>query len=278
MILDTPVEQDDKAIFSWKTVYDDMPMSWWAKNESAAIRARDPTDITYGYTLTIDPVSGLAILESTYEQSKIQDSQLQDMMDSQEMSMATYRRDYYLSVTQTTQDTSGSFARPESQFDITVSGQDLFSQNFGGSKEQYHLQNDSSTKYDSGTSVMNLLTAEGFSGEPTNKTNRNPYSSPISRRIAAALTQWSADTFRSDIAWIFRENLVITSYPTWNGEGIVHDPAYSAYYAGTGARDEETSDTGPPDTTTEGAIPGFNLLFTVLILVSMSSLLKKRKH
>ncbi|MHA2304419.1 MAG: hypothetical protein ACXACU_03425, partial [Candidatus Hodarchaeales archaeon] len=100
---DTPVEQDDKAIFSWKTVYDDMPMSWWAKNESAAIRARDPTDITYGYTLTIDPVSGLAILESTYEQSKIQDSQLQDMMDSQEMSMATYRRDYYLSVTQTTQ-------------------------------------------------------------------------------------------------------------------------------------------------------------------------------
>jgi hypothetical protein len=260
-----PVEEGGKAIFSWETTYDDMPMTWWSRNESAVNVVKDDTDITYGYSLTIDPTNGEAILESTYEQTAIGDIRLKNMMNSQEMSMATYRRDYYLSMTQTTQDASGSFARPESQFDMTVAGQDLFSQNFGGSKEQYYLQNDPGTLYDSGTTVMNLITAEGFSGQPTNETKRNPYSSPISKRIAVALTQWSADTHTSGVSWIFRENLVITSYPTWNGEGIVHDPAYSAYYLGTEAR-------------TEGAIPGFSLIFSVIILVGMGPLLKKRKQ
>ncbi|MHA2136873.1 MAG: hypothetical protein ACW98G_03240 [Candidatus Hodarchaeales archaeon] len=186
--------------------------------------------------------------------------------------MAAYRRDYYLSITQISQDASGSFARPESEFDLTVAGKDLFSQNFGGTKEQYYLVNDPSTTYSSGTSVMNLLTAEGFSGEPTNQTARNPYSSPISKRIAAGLTQWSADTHTQDISWLFRENLVITSYPTWNGEGIVHDPVYTASYEGTGSHEESTTDES------EAGVPGFSLILPIVILVVASFGLKKRRQ
>ncbi|MHA2345433.1 MAG: hypothetical protein ACXACP_01810, partial [Candidatus Hodarchaeales archaeon] len=259
-----PQENDGKAIFSWQTAYENMPTTWWIRNDSVARIIKDDTDIVYGYVLTIDPGTGQAILESTYEQSGIQDSQLKEMISSQEVSMATYRRDYYLSMSQTTQDASGSFARPESQFDTTVAGEDLFSQNFGGTKEQYYLKNNSSNLYSSGTSVMNLLTAEGFSGEPSNVSRRNPYSSPISKRIATALTQWSADAHTSGISWIFRENLVITSYPTWNGEGIVHDPAYTAYYEATGER--------------EAPVPAFLIQVPVLILIVGAIIRKKNRN
>ncbi|MHA1993266.1 MAG: hypothetical protein ACW97Z_01870 [Candidatus Hodarchaeales archaeon] len=267
-----PVKENGKAIFSWETTYDDMPITWWARNSSLERVSHDLTDITYGYSLTIAPEAGLSTLESTYQQSGIQNPQLKEMISSQELSMAAYRRDYYLSITQISQDASGSFARPESEFDLTVAGKDLFSQNFGGTKEQYYLVNDPSTTYSSGTSVMNLLTAEGFSGEPTNQTARNPYSSPISKRIAAGLTQWSADTHTQDISWLFRENLVITSYPTWNGEGIVHDPVYTASYEGTGSHEESTTDES------EAGVPGFSFILPIVILVVASFGLKKRRQ
>lgn len=286
-----PVESNGEATFEWETKYVNTPMTWWAKNDSVERIVIDDTDITYSYSLTIDPVSGEAILSSTYQQSEITDPQLREMTSSQEMSMATYRRDYYLSMTQIGADTSGSFARPESQFDMTVAEEDLFSQNFGGAKEEYYLNSDPNTLYQSGTSILNLLTAEGFSGEPTNQTKRNPYSSPISKRLATALTQWSADTHTKDISWIFRENLVITSYPTWNGEGITHDPTYAASYIGTDARIEETSEpsdttetletsetSGPPPSTPEDGVPGFGLGISLVLLSVITLLVRKRKY
>ncbi|MHA2296793.1 MAG: hypothetical protein ACXAEU_12985 [Candidatus Hodarchaeales archaeon] len=272
-----PVESDGKAIFKWETAYEGMPMTWWAKNDSAELVIQDDTDITYGYILTIDPGTGEAVLESTYEQSAISDPQLKTMMSSQEVSMATYRRDYYLSMTKLSADTSGSVARPESQFDTSVAGQDLFSQNFGGAKEKYYLTSDPGTKYSSGTSVINLLTAEGFSGEPTNRTELNPYVSPVSRRIANALTHWSADAHTAGISWIFRENLVITSYPTWKGEGFVHDPAYKVSYAETGERQETDITTGSSSSTGSGTAPGFEFGFTLVILTSVALIVKKRR-
>jgi len=274
-----PVESDGKATFEWETAYDDMPMTWWAKNDSTELVIQDDTDITYGYILTVDPGTGEAVLESTYEQSAVSDPQLQAMMSSQEMSLATYRRDYYLSMTKLSEDTSGSVARPESQFNTSVAGQDLFSQNFGGAKEKYYLKSDPGTEYDSGTSVLNLLTAEGFSGEPSNRTGFNPYVSPVSRRIANALTFWSADAHTPGISWIFRENLVITSYPTWNGEGIVHDPAYKVSYAERDNR-QETDTTGSSSSSTSASrtrAPGFESGLTLVILTSVAFLVRKRR-
>ena len=274
-----PTESGGKATFEWETTYADVPMTWWAKNETLERVFTDVTDITYGYSLIIDPVSGEAILESTYQQSEIEDAELKQMMSSQQMSMATYRRDYYLTMTKFNADMSGSFARPESQFDMTVAGEDLFSQNFGGAKEKYYLHNNPGTFYDSGTSILNLLTAEGFSGEPTNQTEKNPYSSPISKRLAVALTQWSADTYTADISWLFRENLVITSYPTWGGEGVTHDPAYSAFYAGTEPRESETSETsGPPASSSEEGVLGFGFTSSVIFLSVVTLIIKKRKY
>jgi hypothetical protein len=283
-----PVESDGEATFEWETTYTNMPMTWWARNDTVERILIDDTDLTYSYSLTIAPVAGEAVLSSTYEQSEIRDQEIREMMDSQEMSMASYRRDYYLSMTRIGADTSGSFARPESQFDMTVAGEDLFSQNFGGAKKEYYLNSDPDTLYESGTSVLNLLTAEGFSGEPTNQTQRNPYSSPISKRLATALTQWSADTRAEDISWIFRENLVITSYPTWNGDGITHDPSYAAFYVGTDERIEETSEvpstteepetSGPPSSSTGDGVSGFGLAFSLVLLSVVTVLVRKRKY
>lgn len=281
-----PVESDGKVTFEWETTYTDTPVTWWARNDTAERIVIDDTDIVYSYSLEITPVSGEAILTTTYEQSEITDPQVREMMSSQQMSMATYRRDYFLSMTQIDADTSGSFARPESQFEMTVAGEDLFSQNFGGAKEEYYLNSDPGTSYESGTSVLNLLTAEGFSGEPTNQTRRNPYSSPISKRLATALTQWSADNHTEGISWIFRENLVITSYPTWKGDGITHDPTYAAFYVGTEERIEETSESlasteetsGPPPTSAEDGVPGFDLTISLVLLSMVTLLVRKRKY
>ncbi|MFX0014945.1 MAG: hypothetical protein ACFE98_10180 [Candidatus Hermodarchaeota archaeon] len=276
-----PLESDGIATFEWETTYSDTPVTWWAKNDSTVLITQDLADITYGYSLSINPEVGEAKLDTTYSQSAIQDVALKSMIESQSISMATYHRDYYLSMTQTSADTSGAFSRLESQFTTTVSGEDLFSQDFGGKKESYYLHNSPSTKYEAGTSVMNLLTAEGFSGEPTNRTERNPFSSPISKRIAAALTQWSADNQEPGVSWIFRENIVITSYPTWNGEGITHDPTYSAFYAGTGARVAETTETSGaselPESTPEEGVPGFGLGFSMVVLSTITLLIKKQK-
>ncbi|MFX0183588.1 MAG: hypothetical protein ACFE95_10950 [Candidatus Hodarchaeota archaeon] len=259
-----PVETNGKAIFEWETTYDDTPVTWWARNDTTEIITQDEADITYGYTLTIDPEAGEARLESTYDQSKIQDTTLKNMMNTQSISMATYYRDYYLSMTETSADTSGAFARPESQFDVTVAGEDLFSQDFSGKKETYILHNNPGTTHTAGTSVLNLLTAEGFSGEPTNRTERNRFSSPISKRIATALTQWSADTQKTGVSWIFRENIVITSYPTWNGEGITHDPAFVATYSETGAR--------------EDGVPGFGFSVSLILFIVIALVVKKKRH
>ncbi|MFX0170718.1 MAG: hypothetical protein ACFE9L_02240 [Candidatus Hodarchaeota archaeon] len=282
LIWTDPAETNGKAIFKWETTYSDTPVTWWARNDTTAIITQDNADITYGYSLTIDPELGEAKLESTYQQSEIQDVTLKNMMSSQTMSMATYYRDYYLSMTQTSADTSGAFARQESKFDMTVAGKDLFSQDFGGKKETYFLHNNPGITLTAGTSVLNLLAAEGFSGEPTNSTEENIFSSPVSRRIATALTQWSADNQNPGVSWIFRENIVITSYPTWNGEGITHDPAFTAIYAGTGARDSDS--TGEPTipgnntTTKEGGVPGFGLTTSLLFFISVALIFRKCRH
>ncbi|MFX0209356.1 MAG: hypothetical protein ACFFDT_25455 [Candidatus Hodarchaeota archaeon] len=277
-----PLETNGKAIFEWETTYSNTPVTWWARNDSTAIITQDEADITYGYSLTIDPELGEAILESTYQQSEIQDITLKNMVNSQTMSMATYYRDYYLSMTQTSADMSGAFARQESKFDMTVAGKDLFSQDFGGKKETYFLHNAPSSTLTVGTSVLNLLAAEGFSGEPTNKTEENIFSSPVSKRIATALTQWSADNQNPGVSWIFRENIVITSYPIWNGEGITHDPAFTAIYVGTGARDSDSTDEPSlPDqitTTKEGGVPGFGLTTSLIFFITVALFLRKRKR
>jgi len=264
-----PVENDGKSTFEWSTTYSDMPMTWWVRNSTTSRVITDPTDITYSYILEIDPVNGEAILESTYQQSEIDNSELAKMVNDQDLSMARYNRDYYLSMTKIGSDSSGSRSRPESKFDLTTAGKDLFSQNFGGSKENYQLSSTPGTNYQAGTSVMNLLTAEGYIGEPTNRTRNNPFTSPVSKRIASALTHWSGSTHTSDVSWIFRENLVITSYPTWKGAGITHDPAYSASYSGNATRENGT---GPPD-----GVPGFSLVGSIIFLAVIVVQVRKRR-
>ncbi|MFX0126357.1 MAG: hypothetical protein ACFFAE_22235, partial [Candidatus Hodarchaeota archaeon] len=264
-----PSEDNGNAVFNWEITYDNTPMTWWVNNGTSESIISDDTDLSYGYQLELDAVNGEAVLSTTYEQSAIQNSVLKDTISTNELSLATYKRDYYLAMTQVADDASGAVAERESEFETTVAGKDLFSQNFGGSKETYYLTDDPEVAYNAGTSVMNLLTAEGRPGEPTNATQSNPFSSPISKHIAAALTFWTADGRITDIDWIFRENLVITSYPTWNGEGITHDPEYTVSYT----PNEEHSFT---QTTTTKA-PAFNLLIGVSTLIVLVIIRQKQK-
>jgi hypothetical protein len=85
--------------------------------------------------------------------------------------------------------------------------------------------------------------------------------------------------------------LVITSYPTWNGDGITHDPSYAAFYVGTDERIEETSEvpstteepetsetSGPPPSSAGDGVPGFGLAFSLVLLSVVTVLVRKRKY
>ncbi|MFX1512518.1 MAG: hypothetical protein ACFFCQ_08025 [Promethearchaeota archaeon] len=267
----TPSEDNGNAVFSWDVTYDNTPMTWWINNGTAESIIHDDTDLSYGYQLALDAANGEAVLTTTYEQSGIQDPTLKETISTNELSLARYKRDYYLSMTQVSDDASGALAEQESQLETTVAGKDLFSQNFGGSKETYHLANDQEIAYNAGTSVMNLLTAEGRPGEPTNVTQKNPFTSPITKHVAAVLTYWTADGRITDVNWILRENLVITSYPTWNGEGIVHDPEYVSTYT-----PNEEHDYGTQSTSKEKA-PAFGFLIGMSVIAVLVVIRQKRK-
>ena len=102
------------------------------------------------------------------------------------------------------------------------------------------------TTYNSQTTVVNVITASGTSGVPdsVNVSTYSPFASGwFGRQVGLSLLKWSADnrTQNPSINWQLRENLVITSYPTWKGLGIVHDPSYSTVYTPGTNQTQKTS-------------------------------------
>jgi len=68
-----------------------------------------------------------------------------------------------------------------------------------------------------------------------------------------------------------------TEFPEWYGGEIIHDPAYSAVAAVTAGTETSTSGLPPGSTTTEGTIPGFELITGLLAIAPLFALFRKRR-
>ena len=228
----TPVENNGKVTFKWGIAYNKFPVTWAITDGSTEILNHvELMDLGYDYTLTVDPTNGEAVLSNTYENSGFQNATVKAMAN--QLSFATYKRDLFLGMQKSSDQADSTEAVNQDSLKTSFGSTEVVDQVFGGTKQQYSLT-DGST-YDSQTTVVNVITGTGTSGEPesVNVSTYSPFASSwFGRKVGLSLLKWSADnrTQNSGVNWQFRENIVITAYPTWKGQGIVHDPTYSAVY------------------------------------------------
>ncbi|MFX0066302.1 MAG: hypothetical protein ACFFC7_29415 [Candidatus Hermodarchaeota archaeon] len=238
---ETPVEDaDGKTTFEWTVTYDGMPVSWVTDNGTVTkiYRADESAatdyamDFTYNYEYVVDPQNGEATLTTNYIQSGITDSDL--LKDLEDTSMATWKRDYFLTMTVVSDDAGSGFSNDTMTIEQKIGDTTKFiDQEFGGSKATY---TQGTNNYQAKTSTINLISGKGETHDPeANITDMNPYVSAVSRRVADVLMKYTASDlsgYLPNIAWHGRENIVITSYPTWDpSEQLVHDPTFSAFYS-----------------------------------------------
>ncbi|MFX1252717.1 MAG: hypothetical protein ACFFCZ_14015 [Promethearchaeota archaeon] len=264
---EAPVEDaDGTTTFNWAVTYNDMPVSWVTDNGTATkiYRADESAatdyamDFTYDYEYVVDPQNGEATLTTNYIQSGITDSDL--LKDLADTSMATWKRDYFLTMTVVNDDAGSGFSNDTMTIEQKIGDTTKFiDQEFGGSKATYTQDGNS---YNAKTSTINLITGKGETHDPeANITDMNPFVSAVSRRVADVLMKYTASGlsgYLPNIAWYGRENIVITSYPTWDpSKSVVHDPTFSAFYNPV-ERNYTTS------TTTKA--PGFALTVSLVAL------------
>lgn len=250
--------------FSWKVDYTNIPTTWWVANGSSNVVMTEPMDFSYSYDLSLHQTDGSATLSSTYYQSAIENPQLKGLLDG--LSLATYERDAFLTLsTIDSQETSGSVANSATSTDFNIGSEPTFSVGFTGAKQNYQLGS-SETAYQAIASSLFAFTAEGSDGA-TNESISSPFISPLGQRIVAGLTKATTDEVQSNLSWKYVEAFVITSYPTWNGESITHDPTYTAHFEPT-----EISSSG----TKKGIISPLLVVIPLMILVLNQ--VKNRKY
>lgn len=266
---ETPVQDGNLVTFEWQTKYDNNPIIFILDNGAAIIPYKDQVDLTYDYSLKIDPEVGNAEFSSTYTQSKFTNQSLLADLDSLDLSMARFQRERFLSLVDITDEAEVGTDDEYVEFVSTLQGEEVLRAQFGSSKQQYMLDG---SPHDSVTSIINIVTAAGVIGDPdqTEISPRNPFISPLGDKLMNAITQINAVGVISNVNWVYVENLIITSYPTWGGGKIEHDPTYSAVYSpkydDSDSDGENTDDTG---------VPGFELPL-MLVVVTFLSLRQKR--
>ena len=270
----SPVESNGKVTFKWGIAYNKFPVTWAITDGTTEILNHvELMNLGYDYTLTVDPTNGEAVLSNTYENSGFQNATVKAMAN--QLSFATYKRDLFLGMQKSSDKADSTEAVNQGNLTTTFGNTEVIDQAFGGTKQQYSLADGS--KYDSQTTIVNVITGTGTSGEPesVNVSTYSPFASSwFGRNVGLSLLKWSADnrTQNSGVNWQFRENLVITAYPTWKGQGIVHDPTYSAVYT---PREGQNPSSNPSSTSSAP----WDLSFSIMALFMVISIVHlKRKN
>jgi hypothetical protein len=237
------------AAFTWSVVRDNWPVQWTVSNGTIdRLVINDTMDLKDTYRLEIDTVAGIATLQNDYEQSVVTNSTLAAMVA--DLSLATYHRDLFLSVSALKKGMDGAIGQQTDATDIKIGGVSVATAVFGDTKANYTI-GDPPIENTSLTSVLNLLTMSGQIGDTSTieSSGWNPFISPLAQRVALGLVHVTAHSlgtlYGGNVAWKLSENIVITSYPTWGGDGpLVHDPTFTATFSPSAA--EESSETEPP--------------------------------
>ncbi|MFQ5979569.1 MAG: hypothetical protein ACE5OZ_15685 [Candidatus Heimdallarchaeota archaeon] len=225
-----------KAQFEWTLNREDWPVLWYVANRTHSDTVLDTMDFSDTYNLEIDTDDGMATLSNDYTQSAVTDPTLAAMVA--DLSLATYHRDIFLSVTALEKGMDPATAQKTDVNDISIGGVSVATAVFGDTKANYTIGTPPS-EHTTSTTVLNLLTMSGQIGDTSTiegDAEGNPFISPVAQRVALGMVQLTADGLDTEhegnVTWLLSENVVVTSYPEWGGDGpIVHDPTFTATFA-----------------------------------------------
>ncbi|MHA1974707.1 MAG: hypothetical protein ACTSW1_17050 [Candidatus Hodarchaeales archaeon] len=250
-----PILINNEILVNWSITYKEFPI-WWV-SEDTYESFMQTNDITYNYTMSLEPDTGVSVLGSTFSLGTFDDREA-----FQGLGLAIVQTSESLSTAALTQEDSYIRSKATTTLDLNLGDVSIASIDFGGEKSNYALHTlPGDETYQANVESLNLIHIND------NNNNRTIFSE-TSERIGSFL----ADTYKNQsFDYDYDRILLITSYSTWNGFGITHDPAYSAVAAlSTSKNNNNNSDTSAP-------IPGFELTISILTFVAIVLPLRKKR-
>ncbi len=289
-----PVKEGDVVIFDFGAEYQNFPVTWVSTLDGSSRVV--PMDISYDYEYTINTTAGRADLSPTITYGSL-DADPTFKNDVNGMGLATiYYSDFLTAfafrakrVEQADENVTSSraavfgvvrFSGPESDFSTI---------NATGPKATYNV---SGQTYGANISVLNLLKVSAS----IVAANVTVFESETGDAMSSSYLQ------QTEVAGIhvgYRKDLILVSYPVWNGNEIVHDPTFSAVYvpppsqsggdeseqtttttspsSGTGTESSTPTTTPPPEDTKElpaqpsQPVPGFTVISLILLVGSLAA-------
>ena len=221
---DTPVNQSNTWVFKFGVEYRNFPVSWVNMTDGQA--TLDPMNISYDYVYSINPYLGTAKLSPTITYGSVTNSTLKTAFNR--LSLATMYESDFLSVAtlratrleQTSQNVTSSLTTNFAE--VSFAGpQNFTTVDTRGGKQYYTLDGVTHT---TNASVMNLAS---FSAAAASE-NVTVFQSDNQNIIGSAMMK---NTTITGVKLNYRKDLILISYPQWNGGKIVHDPTFSTVYA-----------------------------------------------
>ncbi|OLS25735.1 MAG: hypothetical protein HeimC3_13140 [Candidatus Heimdallarchaeota archaeon LC_3] len=285
-----PTVGDDGTIkFEFGVEYRNFPVTWYLTTaESDSDHIVLPMNITYDYVYEINPRTGESALSPTMTygalpveaQNNLAGLSLATMYRSDFMSLFGLKVDRTKDTKQNTTSsraggfTEVSFAGPDNEFSKI---------DHRGNKQWYTLDG---VTHQTNVSVLNLF-AVSVSAVGGNMT---VFESETDSVAGSAYLQ---NTTIAKLDFKYRKDLILVSYPAWDGKEIVHDPTYSAAYLPSPVEEEPTSSNPSSTTTTtsltsidtsttviDTGVPGFEISIAIFSVISLGlvTLVRFRKN
>ncbi|MHA1686695.1 MAG: hypothetical protein ACTSYD_09865 [Candidatus Heimdallarchaeaceae archaeon] len=265
------VNPDGSVTFAWGIDYENYPVLWYNTTDGSVIE--DQETISYDYTYTVDLANGQSSLSTTGTFGGITDPQLASAMDG--LSLATYQVSELLTIEKLTGSadtgTIGSYV-PTGTTNVELTYSDsteLVDISMGGNKQTYHI---GSNEYETNTSVINLVLVSG--GVTYSNTTAIDEFHSEAESIATTLTD--SQKQQTTYNWLYRKDLIIINYPTWDGKQIVHDPSFQSYFTPTAAPTPTETST-PTSTTSPTAKTPFAVLGIIFGILTVKALFSRKK-
>lgn len=286
-IWEDPVAQaDGSVLFEFGMDYEDFPVTWISVTDGSA--CVDPEHIAYRYHLVVDPDEGIAKVSPTFTFGGITDAGLKEDVSGSSLAFPILVEflavEALHSVTQTQTDVNATRTVAGKFFSVENGLGDSFVEiELPDEKKVYSAGGE---EYNASLSALTLVVVKGGAFMETVV----PLGSQTQGVTGTATL--NAEREVHAVAFMYRADLVIVSYPTWGGEEIIHDPDYDLSFepraqpttstTTSSTSEEETTSSITPGTTTTTPVgttsadddgdgddtPGFGLLLTLTSLLT----------
>lgn len=265
----------DKLRWQWGMKYNNLTAVWWRmytdpsnpRYEPLPIAITTYEELTFTYSLNIDPSSGKATLSSNYvigrmtnlwliqwlfiipivvhynstgayttKGVKLSDETIHQFLTKQHIKMSIVLFQNSLTLNQSTKSTYNNQNVTDAELDVSngavttsISNDKIFETEFGTKKKYslYNITDRSTTQYDA---LTRTTSRAGYAKNPLFNIHVGllKYIPMIVAHIDPGLYQKAKDHITS---MEYADCLFIISYPTYGGYKVVHDPTFTAYIA-----------------------------------------------